>query len=236
MWETPGGFQGRQNQTLHPCAVNILSVVKDQLTFIPTRCLHCYNDEQSIVACTENMTVGCEKGTQTDSLSTEHKEVQTIYEKNFLNAKIENMLLKNEIKFTRCDDKCDSAKSTPLSLHSIKDDDVKMKLFTGLNYEQVLALIEFLADRGFTIEDLLMARQAVLNIPSFLGKRTKFTPEEELKTRRIAKARIHVERVIERVKKFKLLSGNIPLSLSPIADQMVFVASCLVNFQEPLVK
>jgi hypothetical protein len=45
-----------------------------------------------------------------------------------------------------------------------------------------------------------------------------------------------VERVIERVKKFKLLSGNIPLSLSPLMDQLVFVACCLVNFQEPLVK
>ena len=55
-------------------------------------------------------------------------------------------------------------------------------------------------------------------------------------TRRIAKARIHVERVIERVKKFKLISGIIPLSLSPIANQSVFVASCLVDFQEPLVK
>jgi hypothetical protein len=50
------------------------------------------------------------------------------------------------------------------------------------------------------------------------------------------KVRIHVERVIERVKKFKLLSGNIPLSLSPLMDQLVFVACCLVNFQVPLVK
>ena len=93
-----------------------------------------------------------------------------------------------------------------------------------------------LADRGFTIEDLLIARQASLNIPPFLGKRTQFTVQEELKIRRIAKARIHVERVIECVKTFKLLSGNIPLSLSPLMDQLVFVACCLVNFQEPLVK
>jgi hypothetical protein len=32
------------------------------------------------------------------------------------------------------------------------------------------------------------------------------------------------------------LSGNISLSLSPLMDQLVFVACCLVNFQEPLVK
>lgn len=91
-----------------------------------------------------------------------------------------------------------------------------------------------LDSRGFTMKDLLLSRQASLNIPPFLGQRSKFTAE--LKTRRIAKARIHVQRVIERIKKFKLLSGNISLSLSPITNQMVFVASCLVNFQEPLVK
>lgn len=54
-----------------------------------------------------------------------------------------------------------------------------------------------------------MSRQAVLNIPPFLGKRAEYTPEEELtvKTRHIAKARIHVERVIEHVKTFKLSVG-----------------------------
>ncbi|XP_053391955.1 uncharacterized protein LOC128554672 [Mercenaria mercenaria] len=92
-----------------------------------------------------------------------------------------------------------------------------------------------LADRGFTIEDMLMSRQVSLNIPPFLGKRTHLTPRENVKTRRIARARIHVERVIERVKKFQLISGIIPLSLSPMLNQLVFVCSCLVNFQKPIV-
>lgn len=71
-----------------------------------------------------------------------------------------------------------------------------------------------LADRGFTIKDLLLRRLAFLNIPPYLGKSTHFTAQEELNTRRIAKDRIHVERVIERVKIIKLLRGNIPMSLS----------------------
>jgi hypothetical protein len=37
-----------------------------------------------------------EKATQTESVETSHKEVQTIYEKEFLNAKIENMILRNK--------------------------------------------------------------------------------------------------------------------------------------------
>jgi hypothetical protein len=34
-----------------------------------------------------------EKAIQTESVEASHKEVQTIYEKEFLNAKIENMIL-----------------------------------------------------------------------------------------------------------------------------------------------
>ena len=57
-----------------------------------------------------------------------------------------------------------------------------------------------------------------------------------METRRIAKARIHVERFNERLKKFKLLSRRIPLSLAPLATQLVVVAACLVNFQKTLCK
>lgn len=93
-----------------------------------------------------------------------------------------------------------------------------------------------LVDRGFTVKDLLMSRQVKMNIPPFLKGRDKLTPQEELLTRKIAKARIHVERYNERIKKFKLISGTIPLSLTPIASQAVFVACCLVNFQDQLAK
>ena len=93
-----------------------------------------------------------------------------------------------------------------------------------------------IADRGFTVQDLLNQRQADLNIPAFLKGRSRLTPKEELLTRKIARARIHVERFNERLKKFRLISGRIPLSLSHIANQAVFVSACLVNFQKPLAK
>ena len=75
-----------------------------------------------------------------------------------------------------------------------------------------------------------------LKIPSFLKGRGSLTAAEELETRRIAKARIHVERFNECLKQFKLLSRRIPLSLAPLATQLVVVAACLVNFQETLCK
>lgn len=91
-----------------------------------------------------------------------------------------------------------------------------------------------LVDKGFTVQHLLLAKQATIEIPAFLGKRDKFTKEEILATKRIAKARIHVERFNERLKKFRLLDRTIPLNLSHVASQLVYVASCLVNFQECL--
>ena len=75
-----------------------------------------------------------------------------------------------------------------------------------------------------------------INIPAFLKGRKSLSGAEELSTRKIAKARIHVERFNQRLKQFKLVGRTIPLSLAPLATQMVVVACGLVNFQEVLCK
>jgi hypothetical protein len=93
-----------------------------------------------------------------------------------------------------------------------------------------------LADRGFTIEDLLAEKGATLVIPPFLGSRKMFTEQEMVRTKLIAKARIHVERFNERIKNNRILSGVIPHYLVPLLSQIVFVLCCLANFQEPLAK
>ncbi|XP_062614631.1 uncharacterized protein LOC134276384 [Saccostrea cucullata] len=72
-----------------------------------------------------------------------------------------------------------------------------------------------MADRGFVIDDLLMTRGAKLVLPPFLGGRAKLSAQEEASTKDIAKHRIHVERTIERMKKFRILQKTIPLSLEP---------------------
>lgn len=93
------------------------------------------------------------------------------------------------------------------------------------------------ADRGFKVRDLLLEKGASLNIPPFLNGRDRLTPQEELQTRRLAKARIHVERFNERLKKYRILSGRVlPLSLAHMVNQAVYVCCCLVNFEKELVK
>ena len=54
-------------------------------------------------------------------------------------------------------------------------------------------------------------------------------------TRRIASARIHMERKMEQIKKFRLLQGIIPLTLAPIANELFFVCAALTNLLPPLV-
>ena len=93
-----------------------------------------------------------------------------------------------------------------------------------------------LVDRGFTVQDLVNPLQADINIPAFLKGRGNLSAAEELSTRKIAKARVHVERFNQRLKQFRLVGRTIPLSLAPLATQMVVVACGLVNFQEVLCK
>lgn len=93
-----------------------------------------------------------------------------------------------------------------------------------------------LANHGFTVRELLNPLQVELKIPAFLIGRKSLSAAEELEPRRIAKARIHVERFNERLKQFKLVGRKIPLSIAPLATQMVVVAGCLVNFQDLLCK
>lgn len=89
-----------------------------------------------------------------------------------------------------------------------------------------------LADRGFTIEDQLDPLGVKVIFPPFLGDRQHLSREEELLTKHIAAARIHVERVIRKIKCFRLLK-RMNNNLLPVVDQCVYVAACLVNFDPP---
>ena len=57
-----------------------------------------------------------------------------------------------------------------------------------------------MADKGFTIEDLLPLGVR-LNIPPFLGSQVQMSAVNVVKTQNIASLRIHVERAINKIKK-----------------------------------
>ena len=92
-----------------------------------------------------------------------------------------------------------------------------------------------MADKGFDIQHLLSGIGVRLNIPPFRRGEQQFTPDEILKTKKIAAVRIHVERAINRIKGFKILRGVMPNTLWDTAEQIVHVAAHLTNFQPALV-
>lgn len=101
--------------------------------------------------------------------------------------------------------------------------------------EYVEAGDDIMADRGFLIRDLLALRGATVNIPPFSNGK-QLTTAGGTKTRRIAQARIHVERAIGRLKLFKILQGTIPLKTKNIVTQTVHVCAALCNLDKRLVK
>ena len=91
-----------------------------------------------------------------------------------------------------------------------------------------------IADKGFTIEDLLPLG-VTLNIPPFLGSNSQMTAQDVIKTREIASVTIHVERVINKIKNFHLCDSVVPLSLFGVVNQMWSVCTFLCNIQDPFI-
>jgi len=92
-----------------------------------------------------------------------------------------------------------------------------------------------MADKGFTISDLLEPMGVGLNIPPFVGSRSQQNPSEVIATQEIASERIHVERAINKVKNFQLFNQVVPLSLAGSLNQMWTVCAILTNLQNPII-
>lgn len=96
-----------------------------------------------------------------------------------------------------------------------------------------------MVDRGFNIADLLLERKAKLHIPPFTrkgnGNNQKILNQSEIaKTREVASLRIHVERAIERMKNYKILSQALDISLWPLLDQLLVIIAVMCNMEPPL--
>ena len=92
-----------------------------------------------------------------------------------------------------------------------------------------------LADRGFTIKEDIMMKGAFLKIPPPSSGHEQMTGKDVQETKKIANARIHVERAIGRMKNFAILKTVLPITLLPVADDIIVVCACICNLLPPLV-
>ena len=94
----------------------------------------------------------------------------------------------------------------------------------------------YMADRGFAIADDLLLHKAELVIPPGASGKKQMTAKDVEKTKVVANLRIHVERAIERIKRFRLLKYTLPISLLPLADDIIQACAGLCNLLDPLVR
>lgn len=96
-----------------------------------------------------------------------------------------------------------------------------------------------LADRGFKhIDTILNKKNIKLLRPPSVSKDTKMSKQEAIKSKVIASLRIHVERVIRRVRLFKFLKPHSVINNKLIqhTDEVIIVACGLINLQNPIIK
>lgn len=97
---------------------------------------------------------------------------------------------------------------------------------------------EVMADKGFPeirakIDET--GEKVLLIMPPFLAKKGEFSKEETGSTYDIAKVRIHVERIMQRLRTYKILQ-MIPEHLFSYIDDLFHMCCVLVNLQAPIIK
>lgn len=90
-----------------------------------------------------------------------------------------------------------------------------------------------MVDKGFLIEKSCAKAGIQLYRPPFLLEK-KFSKEQSEFTASIARARVHVERRIMRLKLFKILSERIPQTTLPYIDDIMIVVARLTNLGAPI--
>ena len=92
-----------------------------------------------------------------------------------------------------------------------------------------------LADRGFTISEELATYGATLKVPNFTKGKSQMSGKEVGASRKISNVRIHVERVIGRLRKFRILQSTLPITQVKFLDHVMIIISALVNINNSVI-
>ncbi|XP_011858235.1 PREDICTED: uncharacterized protein LOC105555805 [Vollenhovia emeryi] len=108
-----------------------------------------------------------------------------------------------------------------------------------VNKTGVLDKLDFydgvMVDKGFRIEVECLQRNLRLIRPPFLSQKQQMNRTDALSTADIARARVHVERVIQRLREFELLKGPVPWPLAHYFDDILIIAAGLTNLGAPII-
>jgi DDE superfamily endonuclease len=93
---------------------------------------------------------------------------------------------------------------------------------------------DVMADRGFKhIESLLLRKKCKLIKPPSTSGNAKFTKSEARQTKQIASLRTNIERVIARIRHFKILSSfAVDQHYIDVLDAIIVIAAAITNWQK----
>jgi len=92
-----------------------------------------------------------------------------------------------------------------------------------------------MADKGFTIQDLLPLGVSLNIPPPFLGSSIQMPAEDVILTQEKVSLRIHVERSINEIKNFHIWDGVVPLHQFGVVNQICTVCAILCNAQTNII-
>ncbi|KFM58148.1 hypothetical protein X975_13077, partial [Stegodyphus mimosarum] len=93
----------------------------------------------------------------------------------------------------------------------------------------------FMNDKGFLTADICEESGISIMRPPFLREKKQLSSQEAKLTRNIARARVHVEKIIQRIKTFKLVHyGRIPWTMVNQVDNMMIIVCGLANLGRPV--
>ncbi len=93
-----------------------------------------------------------------------------------------------------------------------------------------------MADKGFECQDLCDPYGVRIDHPPILRGVTQMSEKQEQTTRRIARVRIHVERLMERLKNNKILQLKVPITMLRQLNDIWKVCAYLTHWMAPLIE
>jgi hypothetical protein len=92
-----------------------------------------------------------------------------------------------------------------------------------------------LADRGFILEDHFLSKGAKLVVPSFTLGRKQLSKQEIYYSKSVSNVRIHVERVIRQIKRYRILQGFVPIKFLKYIDDVIIIVAAVSNLSPGIV-
>jgi len=102
--------------------------------------------------------------------------------------------------------------------------------------EKITAGDCILADRGFLIQNEVNEKGAFLKIPKFTRGKKQLSAKEVDESRQLAHVRIDVERVIGRLKDYRILQTIIPICQVDLLDDVMAVVCGATNLNNSIVR